>query len=357
LAPIRQAAMIARSPSAKPAQQQWGLQVIERQVENMARLLDDLLDVSRITRGKLELRRAVTDLRQVAGLALETALPAADARKQKLVLEWPEDTLWANVDPVRMAQVLANLLTNASKYTQAEGTIWLTARASGGQAVIDVRDNGVGLPADALEQVFEMFTQVRSSQSGTAAGLGIGLALARGLAQMHGATLSAASEGLGRGSVFTLRLPLCQPPAQAAAGAAASPAASRPRRILVADDNEDAAESLAQVLRMQGHEVTLAYDGEAALHQFRRMAPEVALLDIGMPRMTGNEVASAIRSSPDGGRPLLVAITGWGQERDRAQSREAGFDFHFTKPVDPQQVMRLIDEMPPRRAAAASTAP
>ena len=344
LAPIRQAAMIARSAGAKPEQQRWSLEVIERQVSNMAVLLDDLLDVSRITRGKLELRRVVSDLREAADSALESARPVIEARRQQLIVEWPETPLWAKVDVMRIAQVISNLLTNASKYTHPRGTIRLTGRREDDDAVIEVGDNGIGIPRDSLEQVFEMFTQVRNPHSAGSTGLGIGLALSRGLAQMHGATLTAHSDGVGRGSTFTLRLDLCDPPAGAAPAKKITHESGRSRRVLVADDNRDAAESLAEVLRMEGHDVSLAFDGEAALQQYKEQAPEVVLLDIGMPRMTGNEVASAIRASPGGDSTLLVAITGWGQERDRAAAKKAGFDFHFTKPVDPDHVLRLIED-------------
>jgi signal transduction histidine kinase/ActR/RegA family two-component response regulator len=344
LAPIRQAAMIARAASVTPAQQRWSLDVIDRQVAHMAVLLDDLLDVSRITRGKLELRREVTDLRKVGDSALEAARPLIEARQQKLAVEWPDSPLWAEVDPLRIAQIISNLLTNASKYTQPEGEIRLSARQEGGHAVIGVTDNGIGIPPESLEQVFEMFTQVRTSPAAASMGLGIGLALSRGLAQMHGATLTAHSEGLGHGSTFTLRLDRCEAPAGRGTDDAPFLHAIHPHRVLVADDNRDAAESLAEVLRMEGHDVTLAFDGESALQEFRRVSPEIALLDIGMPRMSGNEVARAIRSSPAGESAVLVAITGWGQQRDRAAAKDAGFDFHFTKPVDPAKVLRLIEE-------------
>jgi signal transduction histidine kinase/ActR/RegA family two-component response regulator len=351
LAPIRQATMIARSAAAKPDQQRWSLEVIDRQVSNMAVLLDDLLDVSRITRGKLDLRRIVSDLREAADSALEAARPVVEARQQQLIVEWPEEPLWAKVDLMRIAQVISNLLTNASKYTHPRGTIRLIARREGTEAVIEVKDNGIGIPRDALERVFEMFTQVKNPHSGASTGLGIGLALSRGLAQMHGASLTAHSEGVGCGSTFTLRLDLCDPPSPGSPTEGNSHETSRSRRVLVADDNRDAAESLAEVLRMEGHDVSLAFDGEAALKLFNQLAPEVALLDIGMPRMTGNEVARAIRSSPGGDATLLVAITGWGQERDRAAARDAGFDFHFTKPVDPDQVLRLIENPEAARQA------
>jgi len=344
LAPIRQAAVIARSATATPAQQRWSLDVIERQVGHMAVLLDDLLDVSRITRGKLELRREVTSLRVIADAALEAARPSFEGRRQTLVLDWPDAALWADVDPMRIAQIVSNLLGNASKYTQPGGEIRLTARREGAHAVIEVQDNGIGIPAQSLDEIFEMFTQVRTSPAAASMGLGIGLALSRGLARMHGATLTARSEGLGHGSTFTLRLELCEAPTDGARGDAPALHEVHPHRVLVADDNRDAAESLAEVLRMEGHDVTLAFDGESALREFKRVAPEIALLDIGMPLMSGNEVARAVRSLPGGDAAVLVAITGWGQQRDLAAAKDAGFDFHFTKPVDPAKVLRLIEE-------------
>jgi PAS domain S-box-containing protein len=354
LAPIRQAAVIARSASATPAQQRWSLDVIERQVGHMAVLLDDLLDVSRITRGKLELRREVTNLRTVADAALEAVRPSIEARRQTLVVDWPDAAPWADVDPMRIAQILSNLLGNASKYTQPAGEIRLSARREDAHAVIEVQDNGIGIPPQSLDEVFEMFTQVRTSPAAASMGLGIGLALSRGLAQMHGATLTARSDGLGHGSTFTLRLELCDAPADLAQADAPAQHTVHPHRVLVADDNRDAAESLAEVLRIEGHDVTLAFDGESALQEFKRVVPEIALLDIGMPLMSGNEVARAIRSLPGGDAAVLVAITGWGQQRDRAAAKDAGFDFHFTKPVDPAKVLRLIEETVKTSAEEAS---
>jgi signal transduction histidine kinase/CheY-like chemotaxis protein len=347
LAPIRQAALIARSPAATQAQLHWSLEIIERQVAHMALLLDDLLDVSRITRGKLELRKTVTDLGQIAETALETARPIIDQRQQRLVLDWSADrarALWAMVDSMRISQVLSNLLANASKYTPIEGEIHLSARREGDDAVIEISDNGIGIAPESLEQIFEMFTQVRRAKSAPSMGLGIGLALSRGIVALHGGTLTARSEGPDRGSTFTLRLALCESPEDATLPGIPVRQVVKPRRVLVADDNRDAAESLAEILRMEGHEVALAFDGESALRQFNRITPDVALLDIGMPRMSGNEVAIAIRSSPGGERPMLVAITGWGQERDRDAAKKAGFDFHFTKPIDPDQVLRLMGD-------------
>ena len=351
LAPIRQATVIARSPLATPEQQRWSLEVIDRQVAHMAVLLDDLLDVSRITRAKLEVRKQPTDLKQVIDAALESTRPSFEMREQQLHVDWPRRPLWANVDAMRMSQVVGNLLTNASKYTNAGGSIWLEGREEGGEAVIEVRDNGIGIPPESLEAVFGMFTQLRTTRTQATVGLGIGLALARGIAQLHDATLTAASEGPGRGSTFTLRIPLCAAPQPPAAAPRPEQAPARKRRVLVADDNRDAAESLAEVLRMEGHEVMLAFDGHAALAAWREHRPDVSLLDIGMPGLSGNDVAAAIRACEGGSDAILVAITGWGQERDRAAARAAGFDFHFTKPVDPGQVLRVVGDPQAARAA------
>jgi len=346
LAPIRQAAAIARSPDAGEERKAWSYGVIERQVGHMAMLLDDLLDVSRITRGKLQLRKAPTPLGEAVTAALESAQPLVEARRQHLRTQLPTAPIWLDADRLRLAQVLSNLLTNASKFTPEGGTIVLTARGEDDGAVIEVADNGCGIAAEALGDIFEMFTQVRGPDAGRAGGLGIGLALSRGLVQLHGGRLEARSDGLGRGSTFAVWLPCVisgQPQPEAPA---VQPATARAHRILVADDNRDAAQSLADLLRIQGHEVSVAFDGEEALREFGRTAPEIVLLDIGMPKMNGNQVARAIRARADGRRALLVAITGWGQERDRQAARDAGFDLHFTKPVDPSQVLQLLEERP-----------
>jgi signal transduction histidine kinase/CheY-like chemotaxis protein len=353
LAPVRQAALIARSPRASEEKKQWSYGVIERQVGHMAMLLDDLLDVSRITRGKLELRRQPTPLSEIAELALETMRPQFEARRQPLRVDLPATPVWLDADRLRLAQVLSNLLANASKFTPDGGLVELAARVEGGEVVVEVRDQGAGIAADALERIFEMFTQVRAPDAGRTGGLGIGLALSRGLVELHGGRLMARSGGVGQGSTFTVRLPVGQAPAAAVPAQAPQAAGTRAQRVLVADDNRDAAQSLADLLRMEGHEVAVAFDGEEALRTYERFAPDIALVDIGMPCLTGNEVAQAIRRRPDGDKALLVAITGWGQERDRAAARAAGFDRHFTKPVDPQQVLQLVSA---HSAAAAGEA-
>jgi PAS domain S-box-containing protein len=343
LAPIRQAAVISQSPTATEAQKRWSHEVIDRQVQHMALLLDDLLDVSRITRGMLQLRKSPTLLSEVIDAAVETARPLIDARRHKLLLEVPDEPLLLEVDALRMAQVIANLLTNAAKYTDPGGTVRVGAAAQGDDIEIRVADTGIGLRRESLGEIFEMFTQVRSVEDRSAGGLGIGLALARGLVQLHGGAISAHSEGPGRGSCFTVRLPRARAVAAAEALPAPLPHAAMPaRKVLVADDNRDAAESLAELLRLGGHEVAVAFDGEAALAEYARFLPDVALLDIGMPKLDGNAVAGEIRRLHGERHTTLVAITGWGQDKDKNEAFAAGFDHHLTKPVDPEKVNRLL---------------
>jgi signal transduction histidine kinase len=343
LAPIRQAASIARNENATEAQRRWSNNVIERQVQHMSLLLDDLLDVSRITHGTLQLRRQHTDLLSVVGAAVETARPLIDERQHRLGVEVPEN-LRVYGDPLRLAQVLSNLLTNAAKYTPPRGSIRIVAEQIGGDLVMTVEDSGIGIASEDLFRVFGMFAQLRQAQDHAAGGLGIGLALAKGIVDLHGGRIEAASGGPGKGSRFTVRLP------GASIAAAAEPAgravlnghAAPNKRILLADDNRDAAESLAIILRLEGHEVDLAHDGAAALQLFAEKRPDVALLDIGMPKANGYEVAKQIRSDPGGDGVLLIAITGWAQDSDKARSRAAGFDHHLTKPVEPDMLIELL---------------
>jgi PAS domain S-box-containing protein len=343
LAPIRQAAVISKSPIATEAQKRWSHDVIERQVRQMALLLDDLLDVSRITRGMLQLRKSATDVGTLIDAAVETVQPLIDARQHRLEIDIPSEPLRLEADPLRIAQVLANLLANAAKYTDAGGIIEVWARAEGDEIEVRVSDNGIGMSQETLPAIFEMFTQVRSGEDRSAGGLGIGLALARGLAGLHGGSIVATSPGAGAGSTFILRLPIGAVPADRR-DAPIQPHVSTmvARRVLVADDNRDATLSLAELLRMDGHEVAVAFDGEEALSEFARFEPEVVLLDIGMPKLDGNAVADAIRKSAAGQHTMLVAITGWGQEKDRSQALAAGFDHHLTKPVDPERVFQLL---------------
>jgi signal transduction histidine kinase/GAF domain-containing protein len=343
LAPIRQAAMIARNENVTDAQRRWSNNVIERQVQHMSLLLDDLLDVSRITHGTLQLRKQPTDLQSIVGAAVETARPLIDERRHQLSVDVPA-RLDVNADPLRLAQVLSNLLTNAAKYTNPHGTIRVSAAQSGDELHIAVEDNGIGIASEDLGSVFGMFAQVRSAQEHAAGGLGIGLALAKGIVELHGGRIDVTSGGTGQGSRFTVRLPNM---ITASLNLATSRAASREhaaaaRRILLADDNRDAAESLAIILRLEGHEVDLAHDGQAALRAFADHRPDVALLDIGMPKTNGLDVARQIRATPAGKDVLLIAITGWAQDADKEQSRAAGFDHHLTKPIEPDTLIGLL---------------
>jgi PAS domain S-box-containing protein len=346
LAPIRQAVLIARAPSSTSDQREWSHDVIERQAGNMALLLDDLLDISRITRGTLLLRKSSVTLAAVLDVAVETARPHIEAKHHALKLDIaPLGPL--EMDPLRMAQVLGNLITNAAKYTDPGGSIHVSARREGDELAIRVTDTGIGMTPEQHQQAFEMFGQLMTGKDRSQGGLGIGLALARGLVELHGGRLEARSDGPGRGSEFTVRLPescIARPPAPAAGAPGAAPSASEDAhlRILVADDNRDSADSLAELLRISGHHVHVAYDGEEALAEFMRARPDAALLDVGMPRMSGHQVARAIRALPGGERALLVAITGWGQERDRSEALAAGFDHHATKPMDPERLLVLL---------------
>jgi CheY-like chemotaxis protein len=316
--------------------------IISRQVRHMASLLDDLLDVSRITRGVLTLKKEIVGLKGLLEAAVETARPAIDAKQHALTVEWPSERIRIEADPVRLTQVVTNLLTNAAKYTDPEGQITLGARTEAGTIVIYVRDTGIGLAPHMLTEVFEMFSQVTPGKGHADEGLGIGLALVKGLVELHGGRVEARSEGLERGSEFSVYVPNSlidmAPPAERAGDAAApvsAPAsAPRPLRVLIADDNRDSAESLGMLLEMSGHEVYLAHDGLDALAAAAEKLPDIALLDIGMPGMDGYEVAANIRREAWGSNITLIAITGWGQEDNKRLARTAGFDHHLTKPMD-----------------------
>ena len=343
LAPIRQAALISKSPTATDVQKRWSHDVISRQVHHMGLLLDDLLDISRITRGTLELRTEMTDLAAVVDAAVETARPVLDAKRHVFSTEIPRDPVHFAADPLRLAQVLANLLTNAAKYTDPEGRVVLRAEALADTIVLSVSDTGIGIPPQGLKKVFEMFTQVKTGQDRSEGGLGIGLSLSKALVELHGGTIEAKSLGLGRGSEFIVRLPLRS--IAKARYTDSIESASKPRvgrRVLIADDNRDAAESLAMLLELDGHEVTVVHDGHEALAAFQSTQPEFALLDIGMPRLNGYEVARQVRRGSLGRAVTLIALTGWGQDSDKAQALAAGFNHHFTKPIEPALVAALL---------------
>lgn len=345
LAPIRYAIAMGRKPGGATAEQRARAQgIIERQVQHMGRLLDDLLDVSRITRGTLTLRTSTVDLASIVAAAQEAARPLIEARRHTFTLKLPGKPLCLVADTVRLAQVLANLLINAAKYTDAGGHIELEAARAGEELTLVVRDDGIGISSEMMPRLFTLFAQAHPALERSEGGLGIGLALVRGLVQLHGGSVAVRSEGVGRGSEFTVRLPLGA--LSAATGlAVAAPVKPRPAarlRVLVADDNRDSAESCAALLRLGGHVVSIAHTGGDALELAGRLEPEVLLLDIGMPELNGYEVAKCIRGTAWGARAKLIAITGWGQQEDKRRALAAGFDHHLTKPIDPNGLEALL---------------
>jgi PAS domain S-box-containing protein len=338
LAPIRNSLHILRMSGEVGPVVERVCEMMERQVGHLVRLVDDLLEVSRITRGAIELRKERVALASILRNAVDTSRPLIEASHHNLAISIPPEPFMVEVDPVRLGQVIANLLNNAAKYTVEGGQIQLTARRQGDWALISVRDNGVGIPAEMLPRVFEMFAQVDRTLKRAQGGLGIGLTLARNLVHLHGGQIEAFSEGLGHGSEFVVRLPLADQSSHEATDApkeALRSAAVVPiNYILVVDDNRDAADSLAMLLRCQGHQVQVAHDGPAALEAVKVKRPEIVLLDIGMPGMDGYDVARAFRNAPEYRNLTLIAVTGWGQEEDRRKAQESGFDYHLTKPVN-----------------------
>jgi len=357
LAPIRNAAEVLASPHLETHQLRWAQHVIQRQTAHMAWLLDDLLEITRITQGKLLLRRERCSLRAVLDVAIETAGPFLERKSHQLTVRIPEEVPDFMADPLRLAQAVSNLLTNAAKYTGERGRIELWVRLEEA-LVIGVKDNGIGIPREQLGQLFTMFSQISSSSAHAEGGLGIGLALVKGLVELHGGSVAAYSEGSGLGSEFILRLPF-EPAAAAPAkrGVEPAPAPRDKLRVLVADDNQDAADSLSMLLAMDGCEVQTAYGGEAAVSLARLFHPDVALLDIGMPELDGYAAASAIRRQRGGADICLIALTGWGQEEDRRRALGAGFSMHITKPVDPAHLRRLLTEVRSGAATAHAAAP
>jgi PAS domain S-box-containing protein len=346
LAPICNAVQLMRVLGSEDANVQRARDMIDRQVNHLARLVDDLLDVSRITRGKITLQKEPLALAVVIARAVETSRPLIDARRHTLTVTLPPEPLRVEADMTRLAQVVSNLLNNAAKYTEEGGHIELHVERAGADAVVRVRDSGLGIPGDLLPHVFDLFTQGDRSLARSEGGLGIGLTLVKSLVEMHGGTVTAHSDGPGRGSEFVVRLPTLQAlPEPSEPEGAARPAlcrAERSRRVLVVDDNADAAESLAVLLRLDGHEVCTAHDGAAALETARGFRPEVVVLDIGLPRMDGYQVARRLRAEVGLTEALVVALTGYGQEEDRRRAEQAGFDAHLVKPADPEVLQRLL---------------
>ena len=349
LAPIRTAVHLLRAPDAPAPLRARATEIIGRQVDHLGRLLDDLIDVARITQRRLVLKKERVTVGAVIDTAVETARPLVDSKRHALRVEAADREAVIDADPLRLTQVLSNLLNNASKYTDPGGVITLQARVEPAKIVFTVIDNGIGLTKDAVQGVFTMFAQEQSALERSEGGLGIGLALAKGLVELHGGTISAHSEGLGRGSRFVVELPRAAQAPEAATPAPPAATAPSTRTVLLADDNVDAVDILADVLRMSGYAaVHTAHEGLAALSLATRLQPDVILLDIGMPGLNGYEVAKRIRAQPWASHALLIAATGWGQESDRQNSAAAGFDAHLTKPFDPAALLELIARHPRR---------
>jgi signal transduction histidine kinase len=350
LSPIVTALMLMRErPGAEAMQRE--LDIVDRQVEHVVRLVDDLLDVSRISRGKLAIHRDLVDLADIVSDAVEIARPLIESRQHQLTNGVPRGQLFIDGDRSRLAQVVTNLLTNAGKYTNPDGTIAVTAVKLGRFVELSVRDNGMGMPADFVDRVFDTFRQGTQSLARSSGGLGLGLSIVKSLVTLHGGTVRARSDGLGRGSEFVIRLPLDIPDWIDSDNPAERPLPEHTtiaRRILIVDDNEDGAEMLAAGLDWVGHTTRTAYDGPTALEVAKEFQPEVALLDIGLPGMNGYELATRIREMFGERAPLLVAVTGYGQADDRAQARAAGFARHFVKPVDIRKLQEMFAALPER---------
>ncbi|HKB04165.1 MAG TPA: PAS domain S-box protein [Gemmataceae bacterium] len=348
LAPIRNSLYLLNATGGGNPTLERALGMMGRQTDHLTRLVDDLLDVSRVMRGKIDLRPERVDVRAVASRAVETAQPLMDARRHRLTVTIPEQPVWIRGDPDRLAQVVGNLLTNAARYTDPGGEIRLSVEKTDGRSVLRVRDTGIGIGADMLPKVFDLFFQADTSAGGTQGGLGIGLTLVKRLVELHGGTIEVRSPGPGQGTEFVVRLPVLaagdwpSPTADVGTGVGnRQPPASTPRRVLVVDDHADAADSLAWLLRMDGHDVRVARNGPAAVESAQADPPDVVLLDLGMPGMDGFEVARRLRQGP-AARTVIAALTGWGQEEDRRRTREAGFDHHLVKPADPNDLRELL---------------
>jgi two-component system CheB/CheR fusion protein len=346
LAPIRYALATSRKEGRTAEQQKRAEEVIERQVTHMSRLLDDLLDVSRITRGMLELKKSPTELTLVVGAAIETARPLLDAKHHMLSLELPTQAVRLVADTVRLAQVFSNLLINAAKYTDPGGNIQLRASQQGSEVVVAIRDNGIGFTEEMKPRLFDLFSQAESALGRSEGGLGVGLSLVRGLVSLHGGTIDAVSEGPGLGSEFIVRVPVGTPVESPDIEATADvPVAGAGLKILVVDDSRDAADSCAILLELCGHHVQTAYTGRRALELAESFRPHALLLDIGLPDVDGYELATRIRACSWGRDMVLIAVTGWGQEQDRRRAFDVGFDHHLTKPIAAETVESLLQSL------------
>jgi signal transduction histidine kinase/CheY-like chemotaxis protein len=353
LAPIRNAVKVMKQRGSEDPDLCWARDVVDHQVRQMAQLVDDLLEISRVTSGKVRLQREPVDVATIVAYAIETSRPVLEALHHRLSIALPADAVHIDADSLRMAQVLSNLLNNAAKYTNPGGQIRLAAAREGAEVVFRVRDNGIGIPPEMLSGIFDLFAQVDHSLDHSQGGLGLGLTLVRSLVEMHGGSVQALSEGLSRGSEFVVRLPILDLSKVQPDSLPAEPEATRPHhepsrapslRVLVVDDNVSSAQSLAMVLKLDGHEVQVTHDGASALESVRRFRPEVVLMDIGLPGMDGYEVARRLRQDADlaAGIALLAAVTGYAEDEARRRSREAGFDHHLVKPIDPDGVLALL---------------
>jgi len=348
LAPIRNAIAIMATHEELPREVAWSRDVIERQTTQLARLVDDLLDVSRITRGKLRMKGEPMDLNVAVNRALEASRPLIESRRQQLEVRLNDRPIAVHGDMTRLTQVIVNVLNNAAKYTPEAGRVEVETCIDGEDGLVTVRDNGMGIPPHLLERVFDLFAQGERTLERSDGGLGIGLTLARRIVALHGGSILARSEGTGRGAQFELRLPRLDLdlPATPTGLAAQRAAALQSRSIVVVDDNDDAASSMAMLLRMMGHEVSIAHDGESALRRVEADRPDIVFLDIGLPGMSGYEVAEQMRKTEAGRALRLYALTGYGQQEDRNRSAEAGFDGHLVKPILPGDLFALIESSP-----------
>jgi signal transduction histidine kinase/CheY-like chemotaxis protein len=349
LAPIRNAAQILKARGPRHPELDLPQGVLERQAQLMARLLEDLLDVSRIPLKKVELRREPITLSAVCNAALEISRPVIEDGHHELTVSLPSEPIHLAADAMRLTQVFANLLNNAARYTEEGGRIRLSAERQGNDVVVSVKDSGIGIAPELLPDIFEVFSQAKPAPLPSQGGLGIGLSLVKGLVELHGGSVEARSDGPGRGSEFLVRLPVVGALAPEPARAREDEKRASKARILIVDDNQDSADSLSMLLQIMGNEVHTAYDGEQAVQVAEAARPEVVLLDLAMPKLNGYEVCRRIREQPWGRTAILIALTGWGQEADRRRTEEAGFDRHIVKPVEPRALMQLLGSFLPGR--------
>jgi CheY-like chemotaxis protein/two-component sensor histidine kinase len=341
LAPLRNGLEVIRLAGGDASAVAQARGMMERQLSHTVRMVDDLLDASRINRNKMDVRKERVLLADAVSAAVETVRPMIEAAGHNLQVSLPPGPVFLDADLTRLAQVFGNLLSNSAKYTEHGGLIRLRAERQAGEVVVKVTDNGIGIPSESLSNIFEMFSQVDRSMERRTGGLGIGLALVKGLVEMHGGTVTAASEGEGRGSTFTVRLPMAEPKPATRRDSPKGRSVPR-RRVLVVDDHRDGADSLAMMLRLLGEDVRTAHDGIEALEAAGQFRPEVILMDVGMPRLNGLDATRRVREQPWGRTITIIALTGWGQENDRERSQLAGCDGHLVKPVDPLELQKLL---------------